>query len=177
MSGWCQTDIYLFSGFPWILSLVLKHQGTLSLKFDNSEKFTMVFINNVFSVLAFMWLLARSAVATGGLNGLPVLNGPITPPYFNTIPGMKTRVGEFIHPGIWHTHADLERIRLGVQNGTEPWRSAFVNFTTDRFSSSEVRKTAHHLSYNPKYLHRIPADLEMSPFELQYADNISPHPV
>lgn len=100
----------------------------------------MFLVYHTFKILAATWLLARCATATGGLNGLPVLNGPITPPYFNTIPGMKTRVGEFVHPGLWHTHDDLERIRLGVQNGTEPWKSAFVNFTTDRFSSSEVRR-------------------------------------
>lgn len=99
----------------------------------------MFLLHNSFKIMSIIWLLARCVVATGGLNGLPVLNGPITPPYFNTIPGMKTRVGEFVHPGLWHTHDDLERIRLGVQNGTEPWKSAFVNFTTDRFSSSEVR--------------------------------------
>lgn len=98
----------------------------------------MASLHHVFKLVSLLWLLTRTAVATGGLNGLPILNGPITPPYFNNIPGMKTRVGEFIHPGIWHTHDDLERIRLGVQNGTEPWKSAFVNFTTDRFSSSEV---------------------------------------
>ncbi|KAK7713563.1 hypothetical protein SLS63_012085 [Diaporthe eres] len=57
---------------------------------------------------------------------------------------MKTRVGEFVHPGLWHTHDDLERIRLGVQNGTEPWKSAFVNFTTDSFSSSEYQMKGPH---------------------------------
>lgn len=107
----------------------------------------MLPIYNAFKIVAFAWLLARCAVATGGLNGLPVLNGPITPPYFNAIPGMKTRVGDFIHPGLWHTHDDLERIRLGVQNGTEPWKSAYLNFTTDTFSSSEVRKRP-----TPKFL-------------------------
>lgn len=110
--------------------------------------------SKIMSIMSLIWLLARCVIATGGLNGLPVLNGPITPPYFNTIPGMKTRVGEFIHPGLWHTHDDLERIRLGVQNGTEPWKSAFVNFTTDRFSSSEVRTKGpfpQNLPHGPQY--------------------------
>lgn len=100
----------------------------------------MFLVYNAFRIIAVLWLSAKYVIATGGLNGLPVLNGPITPLYFNTIPGMKARVGEFVHPGLWHTHDDLERIRLSVQNGAEPWKSAFVNFTTDRFSSSEVRR-------------------------------------
>ncbi|KAL1856447.1 hypothetical protein Daus18300_010714 [Diaporthe australafricana] len=112
----------------------------------------MSLVYRAFKIVAATWLFARCAVATGGLNGLPVLNGPITPPYFNSIPGMKTRIGEFVHPGLWHTHDDLERIRIGVQNGTEPWASAYTNFTTDRFSSSEVSR---YIQYQMKGPHPV----------------------
>lgn len=74
--------------------------------------------------------------ATGSLNGLPILNGPINP--VGTVYGMKKRVGDFIHPGLWHTHDDLERIRLGVLNKQDPWKTAFVNFSTDSFSQASV---------------------------------------
>lgn len=81
--------------------------------------------------------LLRIVVATGGLNGLPVLNGII--PTVASFPGMKTRIGQFIHPGIWHTHDDLERMRLGVENGEEPYASAFLNFSADSYSAANVR--------------------------------------
>ena len=92
--------------------------------------------HRLFRIVLAFWLFIGHALATGGLNGLPVLNGPINPT--NPVLGMKTRVGDFIHPGLWHTHDDLERIRLGVKNGQEPWKSAFVNFSTDPFSSGDV---------------------------------------
>ncbi|KAK9425383.1 putative Chondroitin AC/alginate lyase [Seiridium unicorne] len=72
--------------------------------------------------------------ATGALYGLPVLNGPI--PVTPQVLGSKSRVGEFVHPGLWHTHDDLERIRLGVENEVEPWKSAYANFSTNQYSQS-----------------------------------------
>lgn len=88
---------------------------------------------------------ANIAAATGGLNGLPILNGPIPPvPY---LPGMKQRIGDFIHPGLWHTHDDLERIKNGVANKAEPWHSAYANFTLSKYSQADVRC---HPSHNPK---------------------------
>ncbi|KAH8596298.1 chondroitin AC/alginate lyase [Bisporella sp. PMI_857] len=88
----------------------------------------------LYFLIGFVTLLS-SALATGGLNGLPVLNGPVNPVVGNLY-GMKRRVGDFIHPGLWHTHDDLERIRQGVLNGQDPWKSAFANFSTDSFSQS-----------------------------------------
>lgn len=88
------------------------------------------------SFILCIFLFIRGALATGGLNGLPVLNGPI-----NTIPetpGMKTRVGDFIHPGLWHTHDDLERIRNGVLNDEEPWKSAYAKFSANSYSQANV---------------------------------------
>jgi cation diffusion facilitator CzcD-associated flavoprotein CzcO len=65
---------------------------------------------------------ANLVAGTGSLYGLPVLNGPIAPtPQFE---GMKQKPGDFVHPGIWHTHDDLERIRVGVAQGSQPWASA-----------------------------------------------------
>ncbi|KAG4439059.1 hypothetical protein IFR05_005450 [Cadophora sp. M221] len=78
--------------------------------------------------------LANTCFATGPLNGLPILNGPI--PTVGNIYGMKLKVGEFVHPGLWHSHNDLERIRLGVANGQDPWKAAFTNFSTDSFSQA-----------------------------------------
>lgn len=86
--------------------------------------------------LALGWL-SSGASATGGLNGLPVLNGPV--PVVPQGPGMKKRVGDFVHPGLWHTHDDLERIRNGVKDGKEPWKSAYANFSKDAHSQSDVR--------------------------------------
>lgn len=75
--------------------------------------------------------------ATGQLNGLPVLNGPV-PVVPSSLPGTKVRVGDFVHPGLWHTHDDLERIRLGVTEGVEPWKTAYLNFSADSYSQFTV---------------------------------------
>ncbi|CAH0024842.1 unnamed protein product [Clonostachys rhizophaga] len=76
------------------------------------------------------------AAATGGLNGLPVLNGPI-PIVPQGDPDMKSGPGQFVHPGLWHTHDDLERIRVGVEQGKEPYASAFKNFSASEFSMAD----------------------------------------
>ena len=52
------------------------------------------------------------------------------------IPGAKKRPGEFVHPGLWHTHDDLERIRKNVEDEKEPWKSAYDAFSTDEYSQS-----------------------------------------
>lgn len=65
--------------------------------------------------------LMHIVVATGPLNGLPVLNGPVS--IVPQVLGSKKHLGEFTHT-LWHTHDDLERIRLGVMNGQhspKPW--------------------------------------------------------
>lgn len=80
---------------------------------------------------------ANIVAATGGLNGLPILNGPVPP--VPQLPGMKQRIGDFIHPGLWHTHDDLERIKSGVEGKAEPWHSAYANFTLSKFSQANVR--------------------------------------
>jgi len=87
-------------------------------------------------LIAVLACFVQVSLSTGSLNGLPVLNGPINP--VGNVNGAKTRVGDFVHPGLWHTHDDLERIRLGVTNGLDPWKTAFVNFSTDSFSQASV---------------------------------------
>lgn len=49
---------------------------------------------------------------------------------------LKKRPSDFVHPGIWHTHEDLERIRRNVRAGKEPWASAYAEFKEDQFSLS-----------------------------------------
>jgi hypothetical protein len=53
--------------------------------------------------------------------------------------GMKKRTSEFVHPGLWHTHDDLETIRSGVLNGIEPWASSYQGFSNDSFSQSSYK--------------------------------------
>lgn len=91
-------------------------------------------------------LLSHVVEATGGLNGLPVLNGII--PTVSPFPGMKTRIGQFIHPGIWHTHDDLERMKLGVESDKEPYASAFRNFSADTYSSANVSSYSQFRSFS-----------------------------
>jgi hypothetical protein len=52
------------------------------------------------------------------------------------LPGAKKRPGEFVHPGLWHTHDDLERIRNNVKSEKEPWKTAYKAFSTDKYSLS-----------------------------------------
>lgn len=92
--------------------------------------------SNFISLAAALVTLCCRVAATGLLYGLPVLNGPINP--VSPILGMKKRVGDFVHPGLWHTHDDLERIRFGVLHGEEPWKSAYANFSKDSFSQPDV---------------------------------------
>lgn len=84
--------------------------------------------------------LASLAIATGSLNGLPVLNGPI-PVVPQDDPDMKRGPGDFVHPGLWHTHDDLERIKTGVEDKREPWSSVYEKFRDDKFSQSDVSIT------------------------------------
>jgi hypothetical protein len=95
-------------------------------------------------------VLTSTVSATGPLNGLPVLNGPIPTVGNAHIEGLKTRVGDFVHPGLWHTHDDLERIRDGVLNGTDPWKTIYKTFSNDTYSQSSVSGLTHnhYLSHN-----------------------------
>ena len=43
----------------------------------------------------------------------------------------------FVHPGLLHTRADLERMRQRVATGQEPWRSGFERLRDDRCSRAD----------------------------------------
>ncbi|PQE27964.1 gpi anchored protein [Rutstroemia sp. NJR-2017a BVV2] len=47
---------------------------------------------------------------------------------------MKNSPGDFNHPGLWHSHDDLERMRTNVIAGNDPWKSAFDKFSVDKYS-------------------------------------------
>jgi hypothetical protein len=41
-----------------------------------------------------------------------------------------------VHPGLWHTHDDLERIRNGVLNNQQPWAGIYQNFSANSYSQA-----------------------------------------
>lgn len=45
----------------------------------------------------------------------------------------------FVHPGLLHTRADLERMRAKVAAGIEPWKSGFEVLARDRHSAADWR--------------------------------------
>lgn len=90
----------------------------------------------ILAILGTLGMVNNIVAATGSLNGLPILNGPINT--VQQIKGMKKSPGDFVHPGLWHTHDDLERIRLGVEDGKEPWKSSYANFSADPYSQADV---------------------------------------
>lgn len=45
----------------------------------------------------------------------------------------------FVHPGLLHTTADLDRIKTKVSAGNEPWASAWEQFRRDRLVSLDYR--------------------------------------
>lgn len=99
-----------------------------------------MFAKPLLLLIAFTTLFGQLVLATGGLNGLPYLNGPI-PVVPQNDKDMKRGPGDFIHPGLWHTHDDLERIRTGVKDKREPWISAYDKFRKNEFSQPDVSRT------------------------------------
>jgi hypothetical protein len=54
-----------------------------------------------------------------------------------TAPERSTAVPRaFVHPGLLHTRADLDRMRQRVAAGQEPWKGGFEKLRTDRYSRS-----------------------------------------
>jgi len=43
----------------------------------------------------------------------------------------------FVHPGLLHTRADLDRMRQRVAAGQEPWKGGFEKLRTDRYSRAD----------------------------------------
>jgi hypothetical protein len=73
---------------------------------------------------------------TATVGGVPTLNGPI--PVVNNVQFGQKRVGDFVHPGLWHTHDDLEYMRNNVLSGKDPWKTAYAAFSNDSYSLSTV---------------------------------------
>ncbi|KAJ7437156.1 chondroitin AC/alginate lyase [Mycena latifolia] len=67
----------------------------------------------------------------------PILNGIVPPIPLSNIKFGKTRPNQFVHPGLWHTHEDLERMRTAVAAGREPWVSTFAVFANDTYSQGD----------------------------------------
>ncbi|PYI30590.1 chondroitin AC/alginate lyase [Aspergillus indologenus CBS 114.80] len=65
---------------------------------------------------------------------VPGLNGPV--PYVPWTAGQKKTPSQFVHPGLWHSHQDLETMRTGVLNGEEPWKSGYEAFANSSFSQA-----------------------------------------
>ncbi|ORY66050.1 chondroitin AC/alginate lyase [Pseudomassariella vexata] len=80
----------------------------------------------------FMGLAAQ--LATALVQDVPALNGPV--PYVPSTEGAKRTPSDFVHPGLWHSHKDLETMRDGVLNGINPWKSAHDIFANDSYSLS-----------------------------------------
>jgi hypothetical protein len=45
----------------------------------------------------------------------------------------------FVHPGILHSQADLDRIKSRVAAGVEPWKSAYAAFSRSPFAQSDYK--------------------------------------
>ncbi len=53
-------------------------------------------------------------------------------------PAGSTR--KFVHPGLLHTQADLDRMRRHVAAGDEPWKAGFARLEADKFSRADYRR-------------------------------------
>jgi hypothetical protein len=83
------------------------------------------------------------------VSDVPGINGPIIPilpesAKHDITPFLKTRPSDFVHPGIWHTHSDLERMRNGVHHKQDPWASAFAAFAEDSYSAANYSMQGPH---------------------------------
>jgi hypothetical protein len=45
----------------------------------------------------------------------------------------------YVHPGILHTRADLDRIKTQVAAGAEPWKSAYIQFSKSPFADANYK--------------------------------------
>ncbi|GME24913.1 hypothetical protein V500_04511 [Neofusicoccum parvum] len=69
---------------------------------------------------------------------------PLSPDAPDATPFLKARPSDFVHPGLWHTHDDLERIRTNVEARNEPWASTFDAFRADSFSQANYTMQGPH---------------------------------
>jgi hypothetical protein len=63
--------------------------------------------------------------------------------------------GAFIHPGLLHTQADLERMRKNVAAGHEPWKGGFEKLRRDAESNADwkLRGPEETVTREPRNLH------------------------
>lgn len=59
-------------------------------------------------------------------------------------PGSKTRTKEFQHPGLWHSHDDLEIMRTNALGGVEPWASEYKRFSSDPYAQASYEMKGPH---------------------------------
>ncbi|RHZ54714.1 hypothetical protein CDV55_104079 [Aspergillus turcosus] len=97
---------------------------------------------------AFLSILALAGVCHSTVMDVPSVYGPI--PHVGDFSGvdstkyLKRRPGDFVHPGIWHTHEDLERIRANVMSKKDPWASAYEKFSADQYSQASYQMQGPH---------------------------------
>ncbi|KAJ5461738.1 uncharacterized protein N7458_003290 [Penicillium daleae] len=65
-------------------------------------------------------------------------------PVVPTTEGSKKRTSDFQHPGLWHSHADLETMRKNALGGVEPWASAYSRFSNDSYSLATYKMQGPH---------------------------------
>ncbi|KAI0156898.1 chondroitin AC/alginate lyase [Xylariaceae sp. FL1272] len=80
------------------------------------------------------YLFAILPVAIALVTDTPSINAAI--PYVPPTIASKTRPSDFVHPGLWHSHEDLELIRTSVLSKRDPWYSAYELFANDTYSVS-----------------------------------------
>jgi hypothetical protein len=68
--------------------------------------------------------------ASSGASGTPASGGSSGSPSTGGVSGV------FIHPGILHTQAELDRMRVQVQANAEPWKAGWARLETNSFAQA-----------------------------------------
>ncbi|GKZ33025.1 hypothetical protein AbraIFM66950_002742 [Aspergillus brasiliensis] len=85
-------------------------------------------------ILNLCFAVATAAHVHGLIQDVPSLNGPVM--IVPDTPGSKNRTNQFQHPGLWHSHAQLELMRENVLQNVEPWASAYARFAQEPYSNA-----------------------------------------
>ncbi|PNP79745.1 hypothetical protein FNYG_06838 [Fusarium nygamai] len=83
------------------------------------------------------WSLLLVSPVASLVQDVPSINAAI--PYVPWTEGMKRKPSDFNHPGLWHSHNDIEVMRNGVLKGLDPWKSGYEQFTNSSFSQSSYQ--------------------------------------
>ncbi|KAF6829517.1 glycoside hydrolase family 92 [Colletotrichum plurivorum] len=134
-------------GFPVSISAMITASGShlpkiLGATFSPGRNLPRARLSASLSALSVAGLLALPCLAT--VADIPSAFGPVYPLVPSSPAGdisqyLKRRPSDFVHPGIWHTHEDLERMRSGVLDGKEPWKSTYDVFSKDSFSQASYQ--------------------------------------